>query len=131
MSKILLYGFNKSPPILINLIDPKGKDKNYANHLKNIAANYHVASLSSVQLNEKLAVFVMLETKYLVNNKWVAYKNAKKINYKAYNNPKIVDFSIETSAKWEECATYPGIKFLVKRSNKIKVEYYDEKYEKK
>jgi hypothetical protein len=93
MSKIFLYGFNKNSPIIIHQIDCKAKNRNYSHHLKNIAANNNVVSLSSVQLNEKSSVFVILDKKYHVNNKWINYHNAKNSYYKAYNNPAILDYS--------------------------------------
>lgn len=53
------------------------------------------------------------------------YPNAPEMEPTPMLNPKIISFSNVTEDGWEGCLSIPGIRGLVPRYKKIKVEYFD------
>lgn len=48
---------------------------------------------------------------------------------KTFINPRITEFSDETATMEEGCLSLPGINEKVKRSKKIRIQYYDEEFQ--
>lgn len=59
------------------------------------------------------------------------YQNAPHMTPTVIINPKIIETSIGKNKDWEGCLSIPGIRAMIPRYDTIKVEYFNEKNEKK
>jgi peptide deformylase len=121
--RLFLYGLSQPDLFGNHNIGIRTPGIGVENHIKSIAAPRGFLALSATQIGDVWSAFIILKKMFIKNAQWKDYKGLKNSSYDAYLNPKIIDYSVEKKMGWEESASYPGFRFLIERSVKIKVRY--------
>lgn len=90
-------------------------------NLKQLVKEAEGVGISAVQIGITQRVFIMASRP---NSR---YPHAPRMKAIAIINPRIISKSRKTNKDWEGCLSVPGIRGLIKRHNKITVEFTNER----